>query len=122
MENENYFEEEESAAEQNLHQAIIELYLSVKVRNHHESDSLTESKVGEERSNLSEVDSFTILDYIRNSFDILMSMKVDETRKSTRHSDKSENNDLEKMLQKLEGDVRQHIRVEQQLKLHIESI
>lgn len=26
------------------------------------------------------------------------------------------------MLQKLEGDVRQHIRIEQQLKLHIESI
>jgi len=28
----------------------------------------------------------------------------------------------EKQLQKLEADVRQHIRVEQQLKLHIESI
>jgi len=33
-----------------------------------------------------------------------------------------DNGDYEQMVQKLEGDVRQHIRVEQQLKLHIESI
>ena len=31
-------------------------------------------------------------------------------------------NDYEQMIQKLEGDVRNHIRIEQQLKLHIESI
>lgn len=30
--------------------------------------------------------------------------------------------DYEQMIQKLEGDVRNHIRIEQQLKLHIESI
>ena len=33
-----------------------------------------------------------------------------------------QNNEYEQMIQKLEGDVRQHIRIEQQLKLHIESI
>ena len=39
--------------------------------------------------------------------------------------DASEHNDFtdyEKMIQKLEGDIRTHIRIEQQLKLHIESI
>ena len=30
--------------------------------------------------------------------------------------------EYEEMIQKLEGDVRNHIRIEQQLKLHIESI
>ena len=47
-----------------------------------------------------------------------MNLKVDETRKT----EASQDEDLERMLQKLEGDVRQHIRVEQQLKLHIESV
>ena len=30
--------------------------------------------------------------------------------------------DYEKIIQKLEGDIRNHIRIEQQLKLHIESV
>ena len=99
--------------------AITDLYLDVKVRNSQEADSLSDEQVMEERERLLDTDPFTVLDYIKSSFDILMSMKVAETRTRIPASDQE---DLEKMLQKLEGDVRQHIRVEQQLKLHIESI
>lgn len=41
---------------------------------------------------------------------------------SPAEADNEPPNDYEEMVQKLEADVRQHIRVEQQLKLHIENI
>ena len=72
----------------------------------------------EEWEGLAEVDSLTVLDYIRSTFEILNNMKLEEPKEWNIE----DHEDLEQMLQRLEGDVWQHIRVEQQLKLHIESI
>lgn len=46
--------------------------------------------------------------------------RIDDPVKSFRETDLS--NEFEKMVQKLESDVRSHIRTEQQLKLHIETL
>jgi len=59
-----------------LSNAIINLYLSLKIRNHNESESLTEDQMEEERQSLQKLSSFVVLEYIRNSFDILMSLKL----------------------------------------------
>lgn len=109
----------------------------------------------------------TLIEYIKASVEILMSMNKDEDnscngdlknqakinlKKQAQHPSKKnfdslENspsngdetsrhvyqgfdgaqqqdliNEYEQMIQKLEGDIRNHIRIEQQLKLHIESI
>ena len=93
------------------------------------------------------MDNSVIVSYIKSSIEILLSLKAqgtDSTEKKgimqsqsnsspdfTPNTDKnsrldSEGNDpmleYERMVQKLEADVRNHIRIEQQLKLHIETI
>ncbi len=39
---------------------------------------MSELKLEEERDRLREVDSFTLLDYIRTSVEILMNLKIEE--------------------------------------------
>jgi len=77
-------------------------------------------------------DPFLILDYIKSSVEIWMNLKTEgegegEENKEelSQHSDNSAvepSKDYEVLLQKLEAEARSHIRVEQQLKLHIESM
>lgn len=90
--------------------------------------------LGKERKKLKDVDAFTILDYIKTSIEILMNMKMDESEtakpkkepvlsdtESLRSMDDPPK-DYEQMLQKYEAEVRNHIKIEQQLKLHIECV
>ena len=60
---------------------------------------------------------------------ILLNLKMEESEKQRLNSSADSTaasegppKDYEEIIQKLEGDVRNHIRIEQQLKLHIESI
>ena len=81
-----------------------------------ESESLTE----EERQTLDELDALEVLENFKDLVVDLLNFKKD-----FRSSEKSElaqrSEQFEAMLQKLESEVRNHIRVEQQLKLHLES-
>jgi len=101
-----YFEEEHDQST-DLHEAIVDLYLSVKVRQNEDSLALSDDQIDEERSNLRSTNSFTVLEYIRNSFDILMSLKPQSNKHIKRSSKDTE--DLESMVQKYENDIRQHI-------------
>ena len=69
-------------------------------------------------------DPLLILDYIRSSIEILMNLRSDhQTPKSASESSNTDpQRDYEQMVQRLEAETRNHIRVEQQLKLHIESL
>lgn len=95
-------------------------------------------------------DSLTIIDYIRTSIEILMQMKLDDDKggdlgKSLKRDASEISNSIikrndqtplssttksldlppkeyEQQLQQYEAEVRNHIKVEQQLKLHIEVI
>lgn len=92
-----------------------------------------------ERKKLRDVDSFTILDYIKTSIEILMNMKMEESENDKKkekggknkhlnssnsskvvHTDSESSRsmeeppkDYESMLQKYEAEVRNHIKIEQ---------
>jgi len=58
-----------------LHEAIIDLYLQVKVRSNDEIDRFGQDQFKKERERLLKFDSLTVLDYIRTSIEILMQLK-----------------------------------------------
>ena len=105
--------------------------------------------LAKERQKLKDVDDFTILgktrlanspDYIKTSIEILMNMKMEEQQDGDPAKKKSGKDgglvsdtesmrsmdeppkDYESMLQKYEAEVSNHIKIEQQLKLHIECV
>ena len=58
-----------------LGEAIIELYLNVKVRSNEEISTYDESMFDKEKEKLREVSPHVVLDYIRSSIEILMNLK-----------------------------------------------
>jgi hypothetical protein len=61
-----------------LKEALLELYLSVKIRSDDEIDNYTEEQFKEEKKQMREVDGFTLIDYIKSSIEILMNMKIED--------------------------------------------
>mmetsp|Transcript_15301 Transcript_15301/g.14880 ORF Transcript_15301/g.14880 Transcript_15301/m.14880 type:complete len:107 (+) Transcript_15301:235-555(+) len=76
---ENYF---------SLKEALLELYLSVKIRSDEEIDNYTEEQFKKEKDALKEVDGFTLIDYIKSSVEILMNMKIEENEGSSVQNEK----------------------------------
>jgi hypothetical protein len=119
-----------------LREAILELYLSVKIRADEEIDNFTEAQLEKEKEGMKEVDGFTIVEYIKNSIEIMMNMKIEEQndKKKSKHpidslsgtsstsSIPAAHEEYEKILRQLEAESRQHIQVEQQMKIHIECL
>jgi hypothetical protein len=68
-----------------------------------------------ERENLKKTNPITIMEYIKSSIDILIDLKVEErmenTKRQTFGDSEDRINEYEPLLKKLEGDIRQHIRV-----------
>jgi len=58
--------------------AIVELYLNVKIRSADEIKNLDEDQLEVERRKLSGVDSIVILDFVKQSVEILMEMRKTE--------------------------------------------
>ena len=79
-----------------------------------------QSLTDEDKSTLTELDSLEVLENFKDLVLDLLNCKKD-----FKHTEQSElakrSEQFEVMLQKLESEVRGHIRVEQQLKLHLES-
>ena len=71
--------------------------------------------MNDERENLAKTNPLVILDYIKNTIEILVESKVDERLESLKKNHTEENeeksNEYEILLRKLESDIRQHIRV-----------
>jgi hypothetical protein len=69
----------------------------------------------EEKEKLRKTNPTTIIDYIKNSIDILIDLKVEEKLeaiKKLNSSDEAEKqNEYETLLRKLESDIRLHIKV-----------
>ena len=116
-----------------LHEAIIDLYLDVKIRSKREVnfpqklqiDDFQEEKFKTEKENLKSINPFVILEYIRTSIEIIMNMKLDNEKNQVESNSKASlepPSEYESIIQKLEAEIRNHIRVEQQLKLYIESL
>ena len=76
--------------QESIEDALIDLYLSVKIRSNEEVsqfkllivflqiDAYNEEVLQEERERLKDTNSFTILEYIKTSIEILMNMKMEE--------------------------------------------
>lgn len=72
--------------------------------------------LNEEKEKLRKTNALTIIDYIKNSIDILIDLKVEEKLESIKKlnlSDEEEEkqNEYEVLLRKLESDIRLHIKV-----------
>jgi hypothetical protein len=61
-----------------VRKAILELYMNVKIRSQEEIQYMTESVMEKERKKLNLVDSLDIIDYIKQSVEILMHMRQEE--------------------------------------------
>lgn len=110
-------------------------------------DMFESDMLHKERDRLVKLDSLTVLDYIKTSIEILMQMKNEDDRETSKEGARSyrfhqngENGgaasefsstfqsidfapkEYEQQLQLYEAEVRNHIKVEQQLKLHIEVL
>ena len=62
-----------------------------------------------------------IIEYIKSSIDIIVSIKVDEELKKYNQDNPNAANDYETLLQKEEQSIRQHISTENQLKIQCEK-
>eukprot|EP00831_Metopus_contortus_P040709 TRINITY_DN31892_c0_g1_i2.p1 TRINITY_DN31892_c0_g1~~TRINITY_DN31892_c0_g1_i2.p1 ORF type:complete len:347 (+),score=72.02 TRINITY_DN31892_c0_g1_i2:1-1041(+) len=109
----------------NLKEAIVDLYLNVKVRSQEEISKFNEKKYESEKSVLLDKDPLLILEYIKSSIEIIMNIKAEDACPDSFRGEitpREPPKDYELIIQKLEAEVRSHIRVEQQLKLHIEGL
>lgn len=57
---------------------LIELFLNVKVRSKDEISEFDETSLEEERQKLNESSILTLINYIKTSIEILMSLKVED--------------------------------------------
>lgn len=120
---------------------LIELYLNVKVRSKDEINKFTEDQLLEERDKLNDSTLKALIGYIKSSIEILMNLKIEdylEMKKIENEEIKEKKKlimsvsssvlsaeppqDYEELIQKYEADIRKHIRIEQQMKLHSESL
>lgn len=62
-----------------LREAVLELYLSVKIRNDDEIDAYNEDLFGLEKQEMSRVDGYQLVDMIKQCIEVLMNMKQDES-------------------------------------------
>ena len=58
-----------------INEAIIELYLNVKVRSNEEINNYDENTFEKEKEKLRSISPHTVLDYIKSSIEILMNLK-----------------------------------------------
>jgi hypothetical protein len=61
-----------------VRKAVLELYLNVKIRSQEEIMYMTEDNMQKERKKLNMVDTLDLIDYIKQSVEILMHMRMEE--------------------------------------------
>ena len=64
--------------QQSIQEALVDLYLNVKVRSKDEIAKYTKDHLADERTGLEETDCYALIGYIKTSIEILMTMKVDD--------------------------------------------
>ena len=97
-----------------VHDALANLYLSIKVRSTEDLNFYGEGSFKEEKDKLENVSSITLIEYIKDSIEVLIALKNDESKNSSMISDKSSSvvqKGYNEMLQNLENEIRMHIRV-----------
>ena len=65
-----------------LRQAVLELYLSVKIRSDDEIDEYSKDLFEKEKREQDGVNGYDLIDYIKQSIEVLMNMKMEETEQT----------------------------------------
>ena len=120
-----------------LKETLIELYLDVKVRDNEEVyfcqsqiENFDNEKYDAEKLHLINESPFVILEGIRSSFETLTDIRKEIYTSQDLSKSKSQRNKIEideeknynELLQNLEKEVRDHIGIEQQMKLYAENL
>ena len=71
---------------------------------------------------LSRIDSLTLINYIKESIDVLIEVSISDQVDDYIAQKENEQQDYESILIKYENDIRGHIRVEHQLKLYADNL
>ncbi len=66
-----------------LREAVLELYLSVKIRSDDEIDDYGKDLFQKEKGEMKNIDGFKLIDYIKQSVEMLMNMKMDDQANET---------------------------------------
>lgn len=61
-----------------VRKAITDLYLNVKIRSQDDIANMNEDGMVAEKTKLGSIDTLDIIDYIKQSVEILMHMRIDE--------------------------------------------
>lgn len=79
----------------NVKEAIVDLYLAIKIRSTEELDKINDENLQIEKKKLMRnADSFQILEYIRSSIEIIMNLKVEDLEKNDGKHKKDTKSDL----------------------------
>ena len=104
-------------------EALVSLYLNVKVRSTEEISAYNEAKLKEERDSLKDIEPLLLVEYIQSSIEILLNIRNEENAlikvdggdtdsvASGVSSAKEIPKEYEKQIQLLEEEVRSHVRV-----------
>lgn len=63
---------------ENLRNAILELYLSVKIRSDEEIDGYGKELFEKEKKDMVMVDGYALIDLVKGSIEMLMNMRMDD--------------------------------------------
>ena len=78
------------ASKPSLRRALVDLFLSVKIRTNEEIDGYNKDKLADERVRLhneQKICNLTLVDYIKTSIEILMNMKSEEFIEANKKND-----------------------------------
>ena len=119
---------------------LINLYLNIKIRTQEEViiiinyflqlkklqvEYLTEDNLLKEAENIINLPLTDLIEYIKSTIDIIVSLKVDAKLSDYKNFLNEDNNaatEYETLLQKLEASIRQHISYEHQFKIEYEKL
>lgn len=117
---------------QTLQDAIIDLYLYLKIRKTDTLDKYGNGEYSKEKGKLKLLSPFVVLKYIRTTVDIMTNLRMEESRAVKKDCKEAVNSvSYEKIIQQFEEEARFHIgvisllnctQIEQQLKLYIEEL
>ena len=75
---------------QKVKEAIVDLYLAIKIRSTEELDAINDEALRDEKNKLmDEHDSFQVLEYIRSSIEIIMNLKIEDLEKTSNANNKN---------------------------------
>ena len=112
-------------SKEEIHSSLVTLYSGLKLRMKKKttiSDSDPSNNEASREETLSSLDTFTLINYIKESIDVLIEMSVSDQVEDYISQKENDQQEYESILVKYESDIRGHIRVEHQLKLYADNL